>query len=158
MVKLSLAGSQFARAPSIQFIHLSASVPTGCKVFPNFLLYKVTANHELNINKLLPSFGGSIRNGIMNNKSNTFFGKVTQSITRRAAFKLISAGLLGIAVLVGTLCVTGFGTKYYRLGGGWVGGNPTYTWSVLFAPSDPLGQTAAARPILRGVLRAVFLA
>jgi len=85
----------------------------------------------------------------MNNKSNTFFGKVTHSITRRSAFKLLGAGVFGVAVLVGTLCVTGFGTKYYRLGGGWVGGNPTYTWSVLFAPSDPSGQTAAARPILR---------
>jgi hypothetical protein len=72
------------------------------------------------------------------------------SVKRRAALKKIGLGLAGMALLVaGTLCVTGFGQKYFRLGGGWVGGNSTYTWSVMFAPSDPLGQTAAARPILK---------
>jgi len=66
------------------------------------------------------------------------------SILKKAGVALACGALL----VAGTLCVTGFGTKYYRLGGSFVGGNSMYTWSVLFAPSDPLGQTAAARPIL----------
>jgi len=74
---------------------------------------------------------------------------MAQSVTRRRVLKKFGAGLGGMALLAGALCVTGFGQKYYRLGGAWVGVNPTYTWSVLFAPSDPLGQTAAARPILK---------
>ena len=85
----------------------------------------------------------------MDLKLNEVTAKFTQWETRRRVLKIFSIGLAGVALVAGTLCVTGFGTKYYRLGGGWVGGNPTYTWSVLFAPSDPLGQTAAARPILR---------
>jgi len=72
--------------------------------------------------------------------------KVAQS--RSKILKRLGIGLAAIAIVAGTLCVTGFGQRYYRLGGAWVGGNPTYTWSVLFAPSDPLGQAAAARPIL----------
>ena len=71
-----------------------------------------------------------------------------QSLKRRRALRHLSIGLAGVALVTGALCVTGFGTKYYRLGGGWVGGNSMYTWNCLFAPSDPLGQTAAARPIL----------
>ena len=85
----------------------------------------------------------------MDLKLNEVTAKFTQWETRRRVLKIFSIGLAGVALVAGTLCVTGFGTKYYRLGGGWVGGNPTYTWSVLFAPSDPSGQTAAARPILR---------
>jgi len=73
----------------------------------------------------------------------------TQSSTRRKLLKGLSIGMAAVALLVGTLCVTGFGTKYYRIGGGWVGGGSAYTWSVMFAPSDPLGQTAAARTILK---------
>jgi hypothetical protein len=63
--------------------------------------------------------------------------------------KKLSLGLAAVALIAGTLCVTGFGTVFHRLGGAWVGGSSTYTWSVMFAPMDPLGQTAAARPILK---------
>jgi len=76
------------------------------------------------------------------------YGKLAQSVKRRGTLKILSVSLAGIALIAGTLCVTGFGPRHYQLGGAWVGGNPTYTWSVLFAPSDPVGQTAAARPIL----------
>jgi hypothetical protein len=87
---------------------------------------------------------------VMSNKFNELPKRTDKPIMmRRRTLKLLSAGLLGIALVAGTLCVTGFGTKFYRLGGGWVGGGAVYTWSVLFAPSDPLGQTAAARPILK---------
>jgi len=75
--------------------------------------------------------------------------EMARSMTHRAVLKKFGIGLAGMALVAGALCVTGFGQKNYRLGGAWVGGNPTYTWSVLFAPSDPLGQTAAARPILK---------
>ena len=85
----------------------------------------------------------------MKQKLNEFFGKLSQRAKRRPALKLFTAGLVGAALITVTLCVTGFGQKHYQLGGAWVGGNPTYTWSVLFAPSDPTGQTAAARPILK---------
>ena len=84
----------------------------------------------------------------MNNKLATFAKNIAQHITRRSALKKLSIGLGAITLLAGALCVTGFGQRYYRIGGAWVGGNPAYTWSCLFAPSDPLGQTAAARPIL----------
>jgi hypothetical protein len=84
----------------------------------------------------------------MTTNSDEVSNGLTQSATRRAGLKKLGASLAGIALLAGALCVTGFGQKYYRLGGGWVGGNSAYTWSVLFAPSDPLGQTAAARPVL----------
>ena len=94
--------------------------------------------------------GRSNRAGkVMNYKSSTLAKNIAQRITRRSALKKLSIGFAAIALVAGALCVTGFGQRYYRLGGGWVGGNPSYTWSVLFAPSDPLGQTAAARPILK---------
>jgi hypothetical protein len=85
----------------------------------------------------------------MNNRFNELTKMMTQRLTRRVGLKKLSVGLAAIALVAGTLCVTGFGTKYYRLGGGWVGGGANYTWSVLFAPSDPLGQTAGARVIVR---------
>src|SRR5258708_942863 len=85
----------------------------------------------------------------MNHKFNKFFGKLAQWPTRRTALKVLSAGLLGIALIGGTLCVTGWGQRYYRLGGAWVGGRPGFQWSALQAPMDPLGQTCAARPILK---------
>jgi hypothetical protein len=83
----------------------------------------------------------------------TSFRKLTpdmaQSATRRAALKKFGIAFACMALLAGAVCVTGFGQKYYRLGGGWVGGGSAYTWSVMFAPSDPAGQTAAARTILK---------
>src|SRR4051812_9908887 len=85
----------------------------------------------------------------MNNQSHELTKSSAQIVTRRFTLKKLGIGLAGIALLAGTLCVTGFGPRHYQLGGAWVGGNPTYTWTVLFAPSDPLGQTAAARPILK---------
>lgn len=68
---------------------------------------------------------------------------------RSVALKRITLVLIGLALVSGTVFVTGFGQNNYRLGGAFVGGNPTYTWSVLFAPSDTAGQTATARTILR---------
>jgi len=85
----------------------------------------------------------------MNNKFVQLIKHLAQSIIRHATLKKLGVAIAGIAIVGGTLCVTGFGQKSYRLGGGWVGGSPTYTWSVLFAPNDPTGQTAAARPILK---------
>jgi len=85
----------------------------------------------------------------MNNKFNELTKTITQKLTRRVGLKKLCVGFAAIALVAGSLCLTGFGTKYYRLGGGWVGGNTNYTWSVMFAPSDPLGQTAAARNILK---------
>jgi hypothetical protein len=85
----------------------------------------------------------------MNYKCNELTNDMTQCDTRRRTLKILGVSLACVALLAGALCVTGFGQKTYRLGGAWVGGNPTYTWSCLFAPSDPLGQTAAARPILK---------
>lgn len=85
----------------------------------------------------------------MNNKINELTTNMTRSIKPRGSLKILGVSLAGVALLAGALCVTGFGPKNYRLGGAWVGGNPTYTWSVLFAPSDAAGQTAAARPILK---------
>jgi hypothetical protein len=82
----------------------------------------------------------------MNQKSERFTDRI---VARRPVLKVFGVAVLGIALVAGTLCITGFGTKYYRLGGGWVGGGSAYTWSVMFAPSDPLGQTAAARTILK---------
>ncbi len=84
----------------------------------------------------------------MQNELGGIARNLLQPPKRRGVLRAVSIGLAGVALVAGTLCVTGFGQKYYRLGGAWVGGNPTYTWSCLFAPSDPLGQTAAARPIL----------
>jgi len=85
----------------------------------------------------------------MKGKSEAFSSRFAQWLSRRRALKICTGALLAVALTAGTLCVTGFGTKYYRIGGTFVGGNPNYTWSVLFAPSDPLGQTGAARPILK---------
>ncbi|HAB18864.1 MAG TPA: hypothetical protein DCE44_20785 [Verrucomicrobiales bacterium] len=73
-----------------------------------------------------------------------------QPVTRRRrVLKKLSFSLGALALAASTLLVTGFGQKHYRLGGAWVGGNPTYTWSNLFAPRDQAGRTAAARPILK---------
>jgi hypothetical protein len=85
----------------------------------------------------------------MNNNINELTRNMTRSGIWRRSLKILSVGLAGMALMAGVLCVTGFGPKNFRLGGAWVGGNPTYTWSVLFAPSDAAGQTAAARPILK---------
>jgi hypothetical protein len=85
----------------------------------------------------------------MSNQFNEINRGMTKSANRRGLLKKLGLGLVAVALVAGALCVTGFGQKYYRLGGAWVGGNPTYTWSVMFAPSDPLGQSAAARTILR---------
>ena len=83
------------------------------------------------------------------NKFDELTKSLAQSVTRRGALKKFGVGLAGMALIAGTLCVCGFGTKNYQIGGGWVGGGSAYTWSVMFAPSDPAGQTAAARTILR---------
>src|SRR6266850_7270443 len=85
----------------------------------------------------------------MNKKFDEPTKSTAQAFTRRATLKKFSLSLIGVALVSGALSVTGFGLRHHQLGGAWVGGNPTYTWSVLFAPSDPLGQTAAARPILK---------
>jgi len=81
------------------------------------------------------------------------FDKLTKalatSLSGGVAVKKTAVGLTVLVLVAGALCVTGFGQRNYQLGGGWVGENPAYTWSVLFAPSDPAGQTAAARPILK---------
>lgn len=71
------------------------------------------------------------------------------SVVKRWARKKFGVGLASTALVAGALCVTGFGTKRYQLGGAWVGGHPGFTWSALQAPMDPLGQTAVARPILK---------
>ncbi len=84
----------------------------------------------------------------MKGKSEKVTNRLVQWLKRRPVYRIAGLGLLGSVLVAGTLFVTGFGTKYYHLGGGWVGGNSMYTWNCLFAPSDPLGQTAAARPIL----------
>jgi len=73
----------------------------------------------------------------------------TQSSTRRKMLRRLGIGLAAVALLAGTLCVTGFGQKYYRLGGAWVGGHPGFTWSAIQAPMDPLGQTCCDRPIVK---------
>ena len=85
----------------------------------------------------------------MKNKFDELTKNLARSITRRGALKKFGIGLAGIALVAGALCVTGFGQKYYRLGGAWVGGHPGFTWSALQAPMDPAGQTCAARPILK---------
>jgi hypothetical protein len=102
-----------------------------------------------NNNSDLATDRSNMKGKIMNNKSNKLTKNLTQWVTCRVGVRKFSLVLAAIALFAGTLCVTGFGQRYYRLGGGWVGGSSIYTWSVLFAPSDPLGQTAGARPILR---------
>lgn len=74
---------------------------------------------------------------------------LTQSASKRTILKRLSLGFVGLVLAAAALCATGFGQKCYRLGGAWVGGHPGFTWSALQAPMDPLGQTAAARPILK---------
>jgi hypothetical protein len=86
---------------------------------------------------------------IMNIKSNKLTRGLTQWFTCRGGLKKLSLALAAIALVAGTLCVTGFGTKYYRLGGAWVGGHPGFTWSAIQAPMDPLGQTCCDRPIVK---------
>jgi hypothetical protein len=85
----------------------------------------------------------------MNGKSENLTSRIAQWAKRRKTLKILSVSLLGIALVAGTLCVTGFGQKYYRLGGAWVGGHPGFTWSALQTPMDPLGLTGAARPMLK---------
>jgi hypothetical protein len=85
----------------------------------------------------------------MNNKFNELTKCLCQSAGRRPVVKILSLGLVTIALVAGTLCVTGFGTTYYRLGGAWVGGHPGFTWSAIQAPMDPLGQTCCDRPIVK---------
>ena len=85
----------------------------------------------------------------MNKRFSEVTKHLVQSIRRRSALRMLSLGLTGLALAAGTLCVTGFGQKYYRLGGAWVGGHPGFTWSAIQAPMDPLGQTCADRPILK---------
>ena len=85
----------------------------------------------------------------MNTKVDELIKSLAQSVTHRGTRKKLTLGLAGMTLVAGTLFVTGFGQNNYRLGGAFVGGNSMYTWSVLFAPSDAAGQTAAARPILR---------
>ena len=85
----------------------------------------------------------------MNNQFDELTKGIAQSVTRRGALKKFGYGIACMALIAGALCVCGFGTKNYQIGGGWVGGGSAYTWSVMFAPSDPAGQTAAARTILR---------
>jgi hypothetical protein len=85
----------------------------------------------------------------MNHKANKLVTSLAQWFSRRAGLKKPSLGLAALALLAGTLCVTGFGQKYYRLGGAWVGGHTGFTWSAIQAPMDPLGLTCAARPIVK---------
>jgi hypothetical protein len=86
---------------------------------------------------------------IMNSTSNKLRKNLTQRFTCRVGVKKLSLVLAAIALVAGTLCVTGFGQRYYRLGGAFVGGHPGFTWSAIQAPMDPLGQTCAARPIVK---------
>ena len=85
----------------------------------------------------------------MNNSIDKLTNSTVHSVKRLGRMKILGVGLAMMALVAGALCVTGFGPKNYRLGGAWVGGSSIYTWSVMFAPSDPQGQTAAARPILK---------
>jgi len=85
----------------------------------------------------------------MNNKFDEHTKNMAHSVARRTTLKILSVSLLAIALVAGTFCVTGFGTKYYRLGGAWVGGHPGFTWSAIQAPMDPLGQTCCDRPIVK---------
>ena len=85
----------------------------------------------------------------MNSESQALTSRIAQWAKRRTTLKIVSLSLLGITLVAGTLCVTGFGQKYYRLGGAWVGGHPGFTWSALQTPMDALGLTGAARPMLK---------
>ena len=85
----------------------------------------------------------------MKNKFHELTNSLTRTVTRPATLKKFGVILTGIALVAGTLSVTGFGQRHYRLGGAWVGGRSGFLWSALQSPLDPLGQTAAARPILK---------
>jgi hypothetical protein len=85
----------------------------------------------------------------MNNQYDELTKGLAHSVTRLPKLKKFGAVLAGLALVGCALCVTGFGQKYYRLGGAWVGGRPGFLWSGLQTPLDPLGQTAASRPILK---------
>ena len=85
----------------------------------------------------------------MNNSLNTQIVRMARRVSHRPVPKLVCLGIIGAALTVGTMCVTGFGQKYYRLGGAWIGGHPGFTWSAIQAPMDPLGQTCADRPIVK---------
>jgi hypothetical protein len=85
----------------------------------------------------------------MKNKFNELTKNLGRSFGQRRFVKILSVGLVGLALVGGTLCVTGFGQIYYRLGGAWVGGHQGFTWSAIQAPMDPLGQTCCDRPILK---------
>jgi len=85
----------------------------------------------------------------MNNKFDELTKNLLQALKRRRTRRILGTSLAGITLVTGALCVTGFGQKYYRLGGAWVGGHPGFTWSAIQAPMDPLGLTCADRPIVR---------
>lgn len=86
----------------------------------------------------------------MKNKLNELKNSLGRSARRRPALKILSLGVLGAALVAGTLCVTGFGSAVgFRLGGAWVGGHPGFTWSAIQAPMDPFGQTCCDRPIVK---------
>jgi hypothetical protein len=85
----------------------------------------------------------------MNHQFDEHTNSLAHLVTRHASLRRICLGLTGLTLVIGALCVTGFGQKHYRLGGAWVGGRPGFLWSALQTPLDHLGQTAAARPILK---------
>lgn len=75
--------------------------------------------------------------------------RAVQTVRRQSALKKLGLGLTGLALIAGTLSVTGFGEKSYQLGGAWIGGRSGFLWSALQTPLDAAGRTAAARPILK---------
>jgi hypothetical protein len=105
-------------------------------------------NQNLN-NCDLATGRSNMKGKIMNYKASKLVKNLTQWFTHRVGLKKLGLILAAIALVAGTLSVTGFGTKYYRLGGAFVGGHPGFTWSAIQAPMDPLGQTCAARPIVK---------
>jgi hypothetical protein len=74
---------------------------------------------------------------------------LAQSINRRRVLKRLGLGLAALGLVAGTLFMTAFTPRFYRLGGAWVGGHPGFTWSAIQAQMDPLGQTCCDRPILK---------
>jgi|SRR5712664_1805319 len=72
------------------------------------------------------------------------YGKLAQSVKRRGTLKILSVSLAGIALIAGTLCVTGFGPRHYQLGGAWVGGNPAYNTAALNYTLDVYPPSADA--------------
>jgi hypothetical protein len=87
----------------------------------------------------------------MNHKINEIVRNKVQAIKQCSARRKLFIGLACVGLLGGALSVVGFGfgPRYYRLGGAWVGGHPGFTWSAIQAPMDPLAQTCAARPIVK---------